>query len=245
MHTKIDWKKGDRMKKHGLVVLVVEDELVISNFLCAILTAEGYKVINADSGRTAISMAASHCPDLVLLDLGLPDMDGMDVLKEVRGWYDKPIIVVSARLYEDEKVQALDAGADDYVTKPFGNSELLARVRTAIRRSSANVSKTDTAGIFCVHDLCVDYDRRVIRLKGERIHVTPIEYRILVLLAQNAGRVLTYDYIIGQIWGPYTSDPQTLRVNMANIRRRIEDNPADPRYIFTEVSIGYRMTDGS
>lgn len=233
------------MKKHSLTILVVEDELVISNFLSAILTAEHYKVIHADSGRTAISMAASHCPDLILLDLGLPDMDGMDVLKDVRKWYSKPIIVVSARLYENEKVQALDAGADDYVTKPFGNSELLARIRTAIRRGSTQLSHPQNSGRFCVYDLCVDYDKRMVSLKGKRIHLTPIEYRILVLLAQNAGKVLTYDYIIGQIWGPYTSDPQTLRVNMANIRRRIEDNPADPQYIFTEVSIGYRMTDGS
>lgn len=229
------------MKKNPWI-LVVEDDKVISSFLSAMLTNNQYNVINAATGQAAISLAASHCPDLILLDLGLPDIDGIDVLKEIRGWYDHPVIVVSARQYEREKVQALDAGADDYVTKPFGNSELLARIRTALRRNShARSGGGLGTKSFSVEGLHVDYGKRQVCVEGQTVHLTPIEYRILVLLCENAGKVLTHDYIIRQIWGPYASNAQTLRVNMANIRRRIEKNPADPHYILTEVGVGYRM----
>ena len=227
-------------------ILVVEDEKVISNFLCATLTANDYNVIKVTTGREAISLAASHCPDLVLLDLGLPDMDGINVLENIRGWSDMPIIVVSARQYEFEKVEALDAGADDYVTKPFGNSELLARIRTAIRRRGVvQAGGAAQAERFCLGDFCIDYVKRQVMVGDKPVHLTPIEYKIVVLLSKNAGKVLTHDAIIREIWGPYATDNQVLRVNMANIRRRIEENPADPKYILTEVGVGYRMVDAS
>lgn len=226
-------------------ILVVEDEKVISNFLYAILTTNNYGVIKAASGSEAISLAASHGPDLILLDLGLPDMDGLEVLKTIRGWSEVPIIVVSARQHEQEKVEALDAGADDYVIKPFGNSELLARIRTAIRRNAKNSGPAAEATCFQVNGLSIDYAKRRVSVGGRHVHVTPIEYKILVLLSKHAGRVLTHDYIIRQIWGPYSGDNQVLRVNMANIRRNIEENPADPKYIITEVGVGYRMVDES
>lgn len=228
--------------KRNQQILVVEDEQVISNFLSTILTANGYHVIIATTGTEALSLAASHCPDLILLDLGLPDVDGQEVLRSIRSWSGVPIIVVSARYYESEKVQALDVGADDYVTKPFGNSELLARIRTALRRTGPAGAHPRTQG-FSAGGLKVDYTHRRVTVNGQRIHLTPIEYKIVVLLAQNSGRVLTHDYIIRHVWGPYATDNQVLRVNMANIRRRIEDNPADPRYIFTEVGVGYRMIE--
>lgn len=223
-------------------VLIVEDEQLICNFISALLSGNGYRVLTAKTGREAQSMAASHAPDLMLLDLGLPDTDGLQVLKDIRAWSDMPIIVVSARQEETEKVSALDAGANDYVTKPFGNGELLARIRTAIRLhsrfSGANLNTTLRIG-----DLCIDDSRRQVSVSGKSIHLTPIEYRIVHLLSQNAGRVLTHDQIIRHIWGPYASDSQILRVNMANIRRKLEPNPADPIYILTEVGVGYRMAD--
>lgn len=232
--------------KYDPQILVVEDEKVISNFLCAILAADGYRTIKVTSGREAVSLAASHCPDLVLLDLGLPDMDGLDVLRSIRAWSYVPVVVVSARQHEGEKVEALDAGADDYVTKPFGNRELLARIRTAIRRGGkAHAGSANEPPVFVAGDLQVDYARRLVTVGGKQVHLTPIEYKIIVLLSKNAGKVLTHDFIVKDIWGPYATDNQVLRVNMANIRRRIEDNPADPKYILTEVGVGYRMIEGN
>lgn len=225
-------------------ILVVEDEGIISNFITAILNASDYHVLHASSGREAISLAASHVPDLVLLDLGLPDIDGMDVLQSIRVWSDMPVIVVSARQDEHEKVEALDAGANDYVTKPFGNSELLARIRTALRQYSiSGEHKAPPNSIFSVGGLSIDYARRIVEVGGKPVHMTPNEYRILVILSQNAGRVMTHDRILREIWGPHGADSQVLRVNMANIRRKIEANPADPRIILTEIGVGYRMTD--
>ena len=229
--------------KHPFTVLVVEDEQAIGNLLGAILDAQ-YRVLFASTGGEALAMAASHTPDLILLDLGLPDMDGMDVLIQLRKWFDPPIIVVSARQKEQEKVAALDAGANDYVTKPFGNRELLARIRTSLRqyaRMQNSRSRLDSE--FSVGDLHLNYARREVRVGDKLVHLTPIEYRIVVLLARNAGMVLTHDHILKEIWGPFASDSQLLRVNMANIRRKIEPNPADPRYILTEVGVGYRMID--
>ncbi|MGI6402950.1 MAG: response regulator [Oscillospiraceae bacterium] len=229
--------------KHPFTVLVVEDEQAIGNLLGAILDAQ-YRVLFASTGGEALAMAASHTPDLILLDLGLPDMDGMDVLIQLRKWFDPPIIVVSARQKEQEKVAALDAGANDYVTKPFGNRELLARIRTSLRqyaRMQNSRSRLDSE--FSVGDLHLNYARREVRIGDKLVHLTPIEYRIVVLLARNAGMVLTHDHILKEIWGPFASDSQLLRVNMANIRRKIEPNPADPRYILTEVGVGYRMID--
>ncbi|MDR1061659.1 MAG: response regulator transcription factor [Clostridiales bacterium] len=235
-------REGGAALKHK--ILMIEDEMVIVHFLKSIVSAEGYQFIYATTGREGVSLAASHIPDLLLLDLGLPDMDGIDVLRSIREWSDVPIIVVSARLNEQEKVAALDAGANDYVTKPFGNRELLARIRSSLRqRAQKKDMGAQAGGLFRVRDLHLDCVRRTLSVAGRPVKLTPIEYRILVLLAQNAGRVLTHDYIIKSIWGPYASDSQVLRVNMANIRRKIEPDHADPQYILTEVGVGYRMAD--
>jgi two-component system KDP operon response regulator KdpE len=229
------------------LILVADDEESISNFISAVLTSNDFSVIKAASGRETISMAASRCPDLMLLDLGLPDMDGLEVLKSVRCWTRMPIIVVSARGREREKVEALDMGADDYITKPFGTAELLARIRTALRHNGASSDGTPLGKeILKTGGLEINCDKRTVLQDGTVIHLTPIEYKILLLLARNLGKVLTHDSMIKEIWGPYTSDAgeiQALRVNMANIRRKIEKNPAEPRYIVTEVGVGYRMLE--
>lgn len=226
------------------VILLVEDEVAISNFISTILTSNDYHVIKAEKGKDAIALTASHNPDLILLDLGLPDMDGIEVLKKIRTWSSVPIIVVSARGHEREKVEALDLGADDYITKPFGTSELLARIRTEVRHSQkiTNDINLDT-GKITIGGLSIDFDKRIVKVDDHEVHLTPIEYKIIVLLAKNMGKVLTHDYIIKEIWGPYVNENQALRVNMANIRRKIEANPAEPKYIVTEVGVGYRMVD--
>ena len=228
-------------------VLVVEDEKSISGFIRAILSSNGYDVIIARSGSEAFSMISSHCPDLVVLDLGLPDMDGMQIIETVRQWTQLPIIVVSARSYERDKVSALDKGADDYITKPFGAAELLARVRVAIRHTRSGLSNEAlvNTGKFVAGDLTIDYDKHQVLIAGENCHLTQNEYRIVALLGKCAGKVLTYDFIMKELWGPQSKGSnQILRVNMANIRRKIEKNPAEPQYIFTEVGVGYRMIEG-
>ena len=228
-------------------VLVVEDEKSISGFIRAILTSNGYDVIIARSGSEAFSMISSHCPDIVVLDLGLPDMDGMDIIESVRQWTQLPIIVVSARTHERDKVAALDKGADDYITKPFGAAELLARVRVAIRHTRAGLANETLAssGKFTAGDLAIDYDKHQVLICGENAHLTQNEYKIVALLGKCSGKVLTYDFIMKELWGPQSKGSnQILRVNMANIRRKIEKNPAEPQYIFTEVGVGYRMLEG-
>ncbi|MCL2111008.1 MAG: response regulator transcription factor [Clostridiales bacterium] len=227
-------------------VLIVDDEKSICRFLSILLTANGYDVVTASSGAEAYSMIMSCSPDLVLLDLGLPDMDGVSIIESVRTWSEMPIIVISARMHEREKVQALDLGADDYITKPFGASELMARVRTAIRRyRSAGVG---TEGVFTgklnMGDMTIDFDKHQVLIGGKNARLTHNEFRIVALLGRNAGRVLTYDYLLKEIWGPaMTNDNRILRVNMANIRRKIGDDPAEPKYIFTEIGVGYRLLD--
>jgi len=225
------------------LILIVEDEDTISNFMSSMLASNGYRLVKVKSGAEAAEMAASHMPDLVLLDLGLPDMDGTEVLKGLRAWSGVPIIVVSARGHEREKVEALDLGADDYITKPFGTHELLARIRTALRHSLSAGGANEPARGFSLGKLSIDYERRFVSLDGKELHLTPIEYRIVVLLSRHAGKVLTHDFIAKEVWGPYTSETQALRVNMANIRRKLEQNPAEPRYIITEVGVGYRMAE--
>jgi two-component system KDP operon response regulator KdpE len=225
------------------LILIVEDEEVISGFISAVLTSNSYNLIRTGKGAEAVSMAASHSPDLILLDLGLPDMDGTDVIKAIREWSDIPIIVVSARGHEREKVEALDLGADDYITKPFGTSELLARIRTEIRHSRKNPGGGAGAAKAAVGDLEIDYEKRLITVRKKEIHLTPIEYKIISLLSQYPGKVLTYESIMKEVWGPYADERQALRVNMANIRRKLEDNPAEPRYIVTEIGVGYRMAE--
>lgn len=232
--------------KNKQTILIIEDENTICNFISTTLVANDYKVLKATNGREAISSFSSYCPDVILLDLGLPDMDGLDVLKQIRSWSSVPIIIVSARDQEKEKVTALDLGADDYITKPFGTSELLARIRTAIRHNiKMEIGKEFPTDLFKAKDLTIDFNKRIVYVGSKEIHLTQIEFKLIALLAGSAGRVLTYDYIIKKIWGPFSDskDNQILRVNMANIRRKIEENPADPQYIFTEVGVGYRMID--
>lgn len=231
------------MNNKGLI-LIVDDEVTIRNFIATTLKTKDYKVIKCTTGKEAISLITSHCPDVVLLDLGLPDMDGLDVITEIRKWSTIPIIVVSARHNEQDKVAALDQGADDYLTKPFGISELDARIRTSMRHSAKRALNKNEQNIYHVNDLKINFDKRIITLGKEEVHLTQIEYKLITLLANNAGKVLTYDYMLTNIWGPYaTKDNQILRVNMANIRRKIESNPADPKYIFTEVGVGYRIIE--
>jgi two-component system, OmpR family, KDP operon response regulator KdpE len=225
------------------LVLIVEDESGICNFISAILGSNGFGAIKAQKGKEAISMVASHCPDLVLLDLGLPDMDGIDVLKSIRQWTSVPVIVVSAREMEREKVEALDLGADDYITKPFGTSELLARIRTALRHSHKDNQSGSKSSKVVVGDLEINYEKRLVSIAGEEVHLTPIEYKIIVLLSEHLGKVLTYDSVMKEVWGPHTNEVKALRVNMANIRRKLEINPAEPKYIVTEVGVGYRMVE--
>lgn len=226
-------------------ILIVEDERNICKFLTAVLTANNYDAIASHTGADAYIMITSHCPDLILLDLGLPDIDGLSILSAVREWTQLPIIVISARTQERDKVEALDRGADDYITKPFGTSELLARIRTAIRHTYTFASNEDIAqtGTFKAGELTIDYNKRSVLIRGEDAHLTQNEYKIVALLGKYAGKVLTYDYILKELWGPSArGNNQILRVNMANIRRKIEENPAEPKYVFTEVGVGYRMT---
>lgn len=227
-------------------VLVVEDDKRICNFFRTVLEANNYDVIVAQTGVEAYSMMTSQCPDVVLLDLGLPDMDGIKILKSLREWSSMPVIVVSARTHEKDKVEALDLGADDYITKPFGTSELLARIRTAIRhtRSSLMNQGGGQSGTFVSGGLTIDYDKHRVFVDGKDAGLTQNEYKIVSLLGRYAGKVMTYDYIIKEIWGPnMKNDNRILRVNMANIRRKIERNPAQPQYIFTEIGVGYRIVE--
>ncbi len=226
-------------------ILIIEDEKSICNFIKAVLQVQDYRVSMAHTAAEGLSIITSRCPDLVLLDLGLPDMDGSEIIRRVREWSSLPVIVISARTQEKEKVQLLDLGADDYITKPFGSSELLARIRTALRHSNQLVTQSGgPSTCYRVGDLCIDFARRVVTLEGKEVHLTAVEYKLVSLLAKNAGRVVTHSAIMTQVWGPYMEeDNRILRVNMANIRRKIEKNPAEPQYIFTEIGIGYRMAE--
>lgn len=228
-----------------LSVLVIEDEKSICDFIAKTLNASDYKAVTAGSGKEGLAILTSALPDLVLLDLGLPDMDGIDIIKQTREWSSLPIIVISARVQEREKVAALDAGADDYITKPFGTDELLARIRTAIRHSNKIVDdKVNSTRPYSARGLVVDFGKRLVTVEGKEIHLTKVEYKIVSMLAQNSGKVITYSSLIEQVWGPYADDNnRILRVNMANIRRKIEKNPGEPEYIFTELGVGYRMIE--
>ena len=227
-------------------ILLIEDEPNIASFISAILTANDFSVLRAESGAEGLMLASSHCPDVILLDLGLPDMDGRKIIREIRQWSRMPIIVVSARSQEHDKVESLDLGADDYVTKPFGTSELLARVRTALRHArGSGLGAAMQTGRFTAGALVVDFDKHRVYVDGKDAKLTQNEFRIVALLANHAGRVLTYDMLLKAVWGPNgSSDNQILRVNMANIRRKIEENPGEPQYIFTEMGVGYRMIEG-
>ena len=223
-------------------ILIVEDDERIRNALRAILVACGYSVQETGNARTALAMTASHNPDLMLLDLGLPDGDGMELIRSVRGWSQVPIIVVSARGHERDKVEALDSGADDYITKPFGTDELLARIRATLRHGRARSG--NAAAVYQGKGLKVDAGRRLVTVDGQPVHLTQTEYRIVLLLCRHSGRVLTYDFMIRELWGPFSGcDTQILRVNMANIRRKLERDPSMPEYITTEIGVGYRMIE--
>lgn len=227
-------------------VLIIEDEIAIRNFITTILDTNDYKAISAKNGVEAISMIKSYAPDVILLDLGLPDIDGLEILQKLRETSSIPVIVISARTFESEKVKALDMGADDYITKPFGSSELLARIRTALRHSHKILTK-DQGGqnVFITGSLKIDFDARQVTINNENVHLTQIEYKLLGTLAKYVGRVLTYEFIINSVWNTVSdkNSQQLLRVNMANIRRKIEDNPGNPVYVLTEVGVGYRLAD--
>ncbi len=224
-----------------ILILVVEDDAPVRNLITTSLKTHDYRYITASNGENAIMEAASHNPDIVLLDLGLPDIDGIEVIKRIRSWSNMPIIVISARSEDTDKIEALDAGADDYLTKPFSVEEMLARIRVAQRR--LNVSEEGKAeSVFENGDLKIDYAAGCVYLKGEELHLTPMEYRLLCLLAKNAGKVLTHTYITQNIWGSsQESDIATLRVFMATLRKKLEPGPDSPQYIQTHIGIGYRM----
>jgi two-component system KDP operon response regulator KdpE len=227
------------------LILVVEDEKPIRNFICVSLETQGYKVLETQHGKTAISLVASHNPDIIIMDLGLPDLDGIEVITKIRPVTKATIIVVSARGLDREKVEALDSGADDFLTKPFSVAELLARIRVAFRHmNQLNQTEADTPTLFIVGDLKIDFNKRRVLLGDEEIHLTPIEYKLMVLMTKYVGKVLTHKFILNEIWGSYSgNDTQSLRVFMANIRRKVEKEPAQPRYILTEVGVGYRLVD--
>lgn len=228
------------MSGPGPLVLLVEDEPQVRRFLRASLTSNGYRLVEASGVREAEQLATGHNPELFLLDLGLPDGDGVELTRSLRGWTRAPIIVISARGREEDKVNALDAGADDYLTKPFGVNELLARLRVALRhaRAAPNEPAVVEAG-----PLRIDLARREVTVEGRRAHLTPIEFKLLALLARNAGKVLTHRQILREIWGPNATETHYVRVHMAELRKKLEDDPARPRLLTTEVGVGYRLRD--
>ena len=227
------------------LILIVEDDKPIKRFMKVSLEAQGYKCIETEFGNAAISIVLSQNPDIIILDLGLPDIDGLKVIDKVRKSTKARIIVVSARGREREKVEALDKGADDYLTKPFSVAELSARVRVALRHfNQDNSPQNDELSVFVVKNLKIDFEKRKVIILDEEVHLTPMEFKLIELMSKYAGRVLTHKYIIDEIWGNYfDNDSQSLRVFMANIRRKIEKDPAQPEYIITEVGVGYRLVD--
>lgn len=223
-------------------ILVVEDDPAISNLIRTTLETQDYQFHTAQNGSGALMEAVSYNPDVMILDLGLPDMDGVDIIKKVRGWSSLPIIVVSARTEDRDKVEALDAGADDYLTKPFSIEEFLARLRAALRRSHTEAKAGEESSLYTNGDLTIDFAAGCAYVKGEEIHLTPIEYKLLCLLAQNTGKVLTHNHILKEVWGgAQASDIPSLRVFMATLRKKLELDPSHPQYIQTHVGVGYRM----
>jgi two-component system KDP operon response regulator KdpE len=219
-------------------ILVVDDEIAIRRFLHTVLSAEEFFLHEAETGHSGLAAAATFRPDVILLDLGLPDIDGIQVIKRIREWSPVPIIVLSVREHEDDKIAALDAGADDYLTKPFGVGELLARIRAALRRSLQQVPEP----VFTSGGLQVDLNMRRVTVRGDEVQLTPTEYDILRLFVTHAGKVLTHSQILKQVWGiAYLEQPHVLRVNISNLRRKIEADPSRPRHIITEPGVGYRL----
>ena len=223
------------------LVLVIEDDPQVRRFLRASLGAHGFKVLEAEDGETGVRMTTQHVPDVVLLDLGLPKLDGMEVTKRIRTWSRVPILVLSARGEERQKVEALDAGADDYLTKPFGFAELLARMRVGLRRSARSETEPEATVVEC-GPLVVDLERRRVELDGQAIHLTPIEFKLLTVLARNAGRVVTHRQILTEVWGPHSAEEtQYLRVYMTHLRRKLEPDPGRARIFRNEAGVGYRL----
>jgi two-component system, OmpR family, KDP operon response regulator KdpE len=229
------------MDEHGFRVLVVDDESEIRRFLRASLKSHQHEVIEAETGAAAVAAVRENHPDLIILDLGLPDIDGVEITRRVRAWSMIPIIILSVRSHEEDKIEALNAGADDYLTKPFGIGELLARIRVVMRR----VGNTGTQPVYQVGHLVLNLDRRQVTISGEEIDLTPTELDILSILIQNAGKVVTQRQIIQKVWGAaYENEARLLRVNISNLRKKIEPSPNRPCYIFTELGVGYRLIDG-
>lgn len=224
-------------------IMVVEDDRAIRNLITTTLETQGYQYLTAENGAESILEAVSHNPDIVVLDLGLPDMDGVELIKKIRTWSNMPIIVVSARSEEHDKIDALDAGADDYLTKPFSVDELLARLRVSLRRLQYDSGAAgENASVFENGELKIDYAAGCAYKAGREVHLTPIEYKLLCLLARNVGKVLTHNYILKEVWGNVlSSDTPSLRVFMATLRKKIEKDPSHPQYIQTHVGVGYRM----
>jgi two-component system KDP operon response regulator KdpE len=226
------------MGETGQRVLVVDDENAIRRYLRAALSAQGFAIFEAANGQEAINAVVSNHPDLIILDLGLPDFDGIEVTRRLREWSQTPIIILSVREAENDKIAALDAGADDYLTKPFSTGELMARMRVALRR----MSNTPDEPVLQVDNLKMDVSRRIVTVNDEQVSLTPTEYEILRLLLQNAGKVLTHRQLLRQVWGTaYESEMHILRVNISNLRRKIEPDPARPHYLLTEPGVGYRI----
>jgi two-component system, OmpR family, KDP operon response regulator KdpE len=220
------------------VAILIEDERQIRRFVRTALEAEGWSVVETDTVRQGLADAGTRKPDLIILDLGLPDGDGREFLRDLRGWSKVPVIVLSARVGEEDKIEALDAGADDYLTKPFGIGELLARVRAASRRRHGAA----LGAVFEFGDVKIDLNLRTVHKRGTQIHLTPTEYRLLTLLVANAGRVLTHRQILREVWGPsHSEDGHYVRIYMGHLRQKLEDDPAQPKYILTETAVGYRL----
>ncbi len=220
-------------------IILIEDEQHIRRFVKAALEAEGHQVFEAGTGKQGLIEAATRKPDLVILDLGLPDMDGLEVIGKIREWSNVPVIILSARSKESEKIDALDAGADDYLTKPFGSGELLARIRVALRRS---MLLPQGQSLFSAGGLSVDLAERRVLLDDAEIHLTPIEYRLLSILARHAGKVLTHRFLLKEVWGPsHVDDAHYLRIYMGQLRHKLEKEPANPRFLLTETGVGYRL----
>ena len=224
------------------LILIVEDDAAIRNLIATTLETQDYRFHTAQTGAQAVFEAVSQKPDIILLDLGLPDMDGVEIIKKIRSWSMMPIIVISARSEDRDKIEALDAGADDYLTKPFSVEDLLARLRVTIRRLSYGEAPQAEETVFTNGELKIDYASGCALLGGQELHLTPIEYKLLCLLAKNVGKVLTHTYITRGIWGTsWDSDVASLRVFMATLRKKIERDPSQPKYIQTHVGVGYRM----
>lgn len=225
------------------LILVVEDELPIRRFLRTSLTGESYRLVEAETGQQAIRLAAQQPPDLVILDLGLPDMDGQEVLRQLREWLKAPILILSARDQEKQKVAALDSGADDYLTKPFSTAELMARIRVALRHA-ARINADAESSTFESGDLRIDLASRRIFVKSDEVRLTPLEYKLLTTLVKHAGKVLTHRFLLQEVWGPlHSQETHYLRVFMASLRRKIEDDPSQPRFLITEQGVGYRFAE--